>query len=101
MSGFDGWKDAQKKLKQMIEMQHEQEMRDEKECRIMRGEITLDDLEEYYQDIKSRVSPAYFSGSEFNVGDSFKTWYYNSKHAQNKLSCAFLLSGLNSYHKHK
>lgn len=98
MPGFDGLENAKQILNKMMAEKKErdkaEELQKQKEARIMRGEITLDDLEEYYQDIKSRVSPAYFSGSAFNVGDSFKTWYLNTKHAKDNLASGFLLSAV-------
>lgn len=84
MPGFDGLEDAQKVLKKVLKERERVREKEKKKYelemtkRVVVGRATEEDLayiEEWYQGIRRGVSPAYFSGSMFYVGDSWTEWY--------------------------
>lgn len=83
MPGFDGLEDAKKILKKAREKAQEKNQREfEMAKRVVVGDANEEDLayiEKWYQEMKKGMSPAYFSGSMFNVGESWTKWYKQRK----------------------
>lgn len=82
MPGFDGLEEAAATLRRIRDEQIAAERKLEREERWKRGGATLNEMEEFYQEQRGKFSEAYFSGSPFYVGDSFKDWYLSSGRAR-------------------
>lgn len=87
--GFDGLNEAATLLRRLKKEQEERKRDElekvrekEREERWKAGGATLDEMEEFYQEQRGKFSEAYFSGSPFYVGSSFKDWYLSSGRAR-------------------
>ena len=101
MSGFNGLEEAKVTLRRLqdknmsrIREEKERKRSEKRDKRWIAGGATIDEMEEFYQEQRGKFSEAYFSGSPFYVGTSFKDWYLSSGQARPDLSEALVLGAM-------